>query len=62
MAKKQSFGDKVNKSSDAVKFKYVKVIAVKRSENTNSLKFKDRILAVNENENLNSAVKDFLNK
>ncbi len=63
MAKKQSFGDKVNKgSTETVKLKHIKVISVTRSKATNSLKFNDRMLAVNENDNLNSAVKEFLNK
>jgi len=62
MAKKQSFGDKVNKGSEAVKLKHVKVISVTRSKATNSLKFNDRMLGVNEKDNLNSAVKEFLNK
>ena len=39
MAKKQTFGDKVKKGSAAESLKYVKVISVKRSKNTNSLKF-----------------------
>jgi len=62
MAKKQTFGDKVKKGSTAESLKYVKVISVKRSKNTNSLKFKDRMLAVREDKDLNSSVKEFLNK
>ena len=62
MAKKQTFGDKVKKGSEGDSFKYVKVISVGRSKITDSLKFNDRMLAVNENDNINSAVKEFLNK
>tara|TARA_B110000014_G_C19524063_1_gene281600 strand:+ start:277 stop:462 length:186 start_codon:yes stop_codon:yes gene_type:complete len=60
MAKKQSFGDKVKKGSVAESLKYIKVISVKRSKNTNSLKFNGQMLAVREDKDLNSAVKEFL--
>ena len=60
MAKKQSFGDKVKKGSVAESLKYIKVISVKRSKNTNSLKFNEQMLAVREDKDLNSAVKEFL--
>ena len=60
MAKKQSFGDKVKKGSTTESLKYVKVISVKRSKITNSLKFNEQMLAVSEKKDLNSAVKEFL--
>ena len=62
MAKKQTFGDKVKKGSttESLKLKYVKVISVKRSKITNSLKFNEQMLAVSEKKDLNSAVKEFL--
>ena len=60
MAKKQTFGDKVKKGSAAGSLKYIKVISVKRSKTTNSLKFNEQMLAVSEDKDLNSAVKEFL--
>ena len=60
MAKKQSFGDKVKKGSASESLKYIKVISVKRSKNTNSLKFNEQMLAVREDKDLNSTVKEFL--
>tara|TARA_B100000700_G_scaffold82114_2_gene92431 strand:- start:2002 stop:2190 length:189 start_codon:yes stop_codon:yes gene_type:complete len=61
MAKKQTFGDKVNKSSSEAK-KYVKVIRAFRSEETNSLKFNELMLGVTGDKNPDAAVKEFLNK
>ena len=62
MAKKQSFGDKVSKSSEKESLKHVKVIRTFRSKKTNSLKFNEFMLAVHGDKDSNSAVKEFLNK
>ena len=62
MAKKQSFGDKVNKGSEKDSLKHVKVIRVFRSKETNSLKFNELILAVHGDKSPDAAVKEFLNK
>ena len=62
MAKKQSFGDKVNKSSEKGSLKHVKVIRTFRSKETNSLKFNELMLAVRSDKNMNEAVKEFLDK
>ena len=62
MAKKQTFGDKVNKGSGADTFKHVKVIRTIRSKETNSLKFNEVMFAVRGDEKPDTAVKEFLNK
>ena len=62
MAKKQTFGDKVNKSSEKESMKHVKVIRAFRSKDTNSLKFNELMLAVSGDKNPDAAVKEFLNK
>ena len=62
MAKKQSFGDKVNKGSEKGSLKLVKVIRAFRSKETNSLKFNELILAIHGDKNPDAAVKEFLNK
>ena len=62
MAKKQTFGDKVNKGSDADSFKHVKVIRTIRSKETNSLKFNEVMFAVRGDKNPDAAVKEVLNK
>jgi len=62
MAKKQTFGDKVNKGSGAEALKHVKVVRAIRSEATNSLKFNEIMLAVRGDKNPDAAVKEFLNK
>jgi len=61
MAKKQTFGDKVNRSSSEAK-KYVKVIRAFRSKETKSLKFNELMLGISEDKNPDAAVKEFLNK
>ena len=62
MAKKQSFGDKVNKGSEKNSLKHVKVIRAFRSKETKSLKFNEQILAVHGDKSPDAAVKEFLNK
>jgi len=62
MAKKQSFGDKVNKGSATDSFKHVKVIRTLRSKETNSLKFNEIMFAVRGDKSPDAAVKEFLNK
>ena len=62
MAKKQTFGDKVNKGSEADSYKHIKVIRTIRSEVTNALNFNEVMLAVRGDKNLDTAVKEFLNK
>jgi len=62
MAKKQTFGDKVNKGSEADSYKHIKVVRTTRSEVTNALNFKEIMLAVKGDKNLDAAVKEFLNK
>ena len=62
MAKKQTFGDKVNKSSEKESMKHVKVIRAFRSKDTNSLKFNELMLAISGDKNPDTAVKEFLNK
>ena len=62
MAKKQTFGDKVNKGSEKDSLKHVKVIRTFRSKETNSLKFNELMLAIRGDKNPNEAVKEFLNK
>ena len=62
MAKKQTFGDKVSKSSEKDSLKYVKVVRTLRSKETNSLKFNELMLAVRGDKDPNTAVKEFLNK
>ena len=61
MAKKQTFGDKVNKAGSSVK-KFVKVIRATRSKGTNALKFNEIMLGVSDDKNPAAAVKEFLNK
>ena len=63
MAKKQSFGDKVSKGTDAGNNKkHVKVIRATRAKGTNSLKFNELMLAVQSDKSPDAAVKEFLNK
>jgi len=62
MAKKQTFGDKVNKGSDKDSLKHVKVVRTLRSKETNSLKFNELMLAIRGDKNPDAAVKEFLNK
>ena len=62
MAKKQSFGDKVNKGSEKDSLKHVKVVRAFRSKETNSLKFNELMLAVHGDKSPDVAVKEFLNK
>ena len=62
MAKKQTFGDKVNKGSEADSYKHIKIIRTIRSEATNALNFNEVMLAVRGDKNLDAAVKEFLNK
>ena len=61
MAKKQTFGDKVNKGSED-SIKHVKIIRTLRSKETNSLKFNEIMFAVRGEKNPDAAVKEFLNK
>ena len=62
MAKKQTFGDKVNKAGDASQKKYVKVIRSLRTKENNSLKFNELMLAVSGDKDPAAAVKEFFNK
>ena len=62
MAKKQTFGDKVNKGSEKGSLKHVKVVRAFRSKETNSLKFNELMLAIQGEKNPDAAVKEFLNK
>ena len=62
MAKKQSFGDKVKKGSEAEKKKYVKVIRSIRAKGKNSLKFNEQMLTISGDKSAEAAVKEFLNK
>ena len=61
MAKKQTFGDKVGKSSEGEKKKYIKLIRVTRSEK-GSLKFNDTMLGIDNDKNPDNIVKEILNK
>ena len=56
MAKKQTFGDKVKKGSEAENKKYVKVIRSIRSKEKNSLKFNENMLSISGDKNIESAV------
>ena len=63
MAKKQTFGDKVNKGSESdAKKKYIKVIRSIRSKDNNALRFSEQMLAIDGNKNLDVAVKEIFNK
>ena len=55
MAKKQTFTDKVGK--DSKKFKFVKYIQTLFSEETGGVKFLSRMLRLEENENIDQALK-----
>ena len=55
MAKKQTFTDKVGK--DSKKFKFVKYIQTLLSEQTGGVKFLSRMLRLEENENIDQALK-----
>ena len=55
MAKKQTFTDKVGK--DSKKFKFVKYIQTLFSEVTGGVKFLSRMLRLEENENIDQALK-----
>ena len=55
MAKKQTFTDKVGK--DSKKFKFVKYIQTIFSEETKGVKFLSRMLRLEENENIDQALK-----
>lgn len=61
MAKKQTFGDKVGKSSEAEKKKHIRLIRSVRSDK-GSLKFKNTMLAVDGDKNPDNVVKEILNK
>ena len=61
MAKKQTFGDKVVKSSGAQKKKHIRLIRSVRSDK-GSLKFKNTMLAVDGDKNPDNVVKEILNK
>ena len=61
MAKKQTFGDKVVKSSEAEKKKYIRLIRSVRSDK-GSLKFKNTMLGVDGDKNPDNVVKEILNK
>tara|TARA_B100000959_G_C14897847_1_gene589547 strand:- start:387 stop:575 length:189 start_codon:yes stop_codon:yes gene_type:complete len=62
MAKKQTFGDKLNKAGDTGQKKYVKVIRSLRTKGNNSLKFNELMLAVSGDKDPAAAVKEFFNK
>ena len=63
MAKKQTFGDKVNKVTDgSSNKKYVKLIRAIKVKDKNSLKFSEIMLAINGDKNPDVAIKEFLNK
>ena len=62
MAKKQTFGDKVNRSSEHDAKKYVKVIRTLRSKRKGSLKFNESMFAFDADKSPDSAVKEFLKK
>ena len=62
MAKKRSFGDKVNKSSEHESIKHVKVIRAIRSKKNGSLKFNESMFSFNVDKSPNEAIKEFLNK
>ena len=55
MAKKQTFTDKLAK--DSKKFKFVKYIQTFSSEETGGVKFLSRMLRLEENENIDQALK-----
>ena len=55
MAKKQTFTDKVGK--DSKKFKFVKYIQTLFSKETGGVKFLSRMLRLEENENIDQALK-----
>ena len=61
MAKKQTFGDKVGRSSEGEKKKYIKLIRVIRSDK-GSLKFNDAMLGIDAEKNPDDVVKEILNK
>ena len=62
MAKSQSFGDKVNKSSTHETKKHVKVIRSFRSKRKGFLKFSELMFSFNADENPDAAIKEFFNK
>ena len=63
MAKKQTFGDKVNKAGDNdSQKKHVKIIRTFRSKGKKSLKFNETMLAVSSDKNPNAVVKELFNK
>mgnify|MGYP001428225219 CR=1 FL=1 len=62
MAKKQTFGDKVNKSSEHEAKKSIKVIRTLRSKNKGFLKFSESMLSFNADKNPDAAIKEFFKK
>ena len=60
MAKKQSFGDKVDKK-DEIK-NYIKLIRSSRSEKTGALRFNEEMIQIPDGKNADAIVKELLAK
>ena len=58
MAKKQSFGDKVDKK-DGIK-NYIKLIRSHRSEKTGALRFNEEMIQIQDGKNTDAIVKELL--
>ena len=58
MAKKQSFGDKVDKK-DEIK-NYIKLIRSGRSEKTGALRFNEEMIQIPDGKNADAVVKELL--